>query len=300
MGIPQVSDRIKEAPAHALRAVFSGFGQLLLAAERLRSQAGGQARAADPDGPGQQPDGPGRPTEPASQVREPAASPEPSAAVPAPAPGGPATGTDPAAESGPAAATARSGRRKGDRGPDQAGERWRSLDQTGNVRILSADDPAEVPVEDPVGPAAGPAPAPPAAAPASPAVTPAATPAPPVPVAADPADPAGTTAAETATAAMPPEAATPHQPEARVAHPPETEEPPAATATPGTPEPAGTTSAALPVPGYDALSLPSLRARLRNLDAGQLRVLIAYEHEHAGRADVLAMFERRIAKLAGE
>jgi hypothetical protein len=54
------------------------------------------------------------------------------------------------------------------------------------------------------------------------------------------------------------------------------------------------------VPGYDGLSLPSLRARLRNLDTGQLRVLIAYERAHAGRADVVAMFERRIAKLAGE
>jgi hypothetical protein len=54
------------------------------------------------------------------------------------------------------------------------------------------------------------------------------------------------------------------------------------------------------VPGYDGLSLPSLRARLRTLDAGQLRVLIAYEQDHAGRADVLAMFERRITKLAAE
>jgi hypothetical protein len=54
----------------------------------------------------------------------------------------------------------------------------------------------------------------------------------------------------------------------------------------------------LPVPGYDSLSLPSLRARLRSLDAAQVGVLVEYERSHAGRADVVAMFERRIAKLA--
>jgi hypothetical protein len=59
-------------------------------------------------------------------------------------------------------------------------------------------------------------------------------------------------------------------------------------------------AAALPVPNYDALSLPSLRARLRNLDVAQLRVLAAYERAHAGRLDVVMMFERRIAKLASQ
>jgi hypothetical protein len=53
----------------------------------------------------------------------------------------------------------------------------------------------------------------------------------------------------------------------------------------------------LPVPGYDALSLPSLRSRLRSLDARQLRVLVDYEKSHAGRHDVVLMLERRIAKL---
>jgi hypothetical protein len=55
----------------------------------------------------------------------------------------------------------------------------------------------------------------------------------------------------------------------------------------------------LPVPRYDERSLPSLRARLRGLDAGQVAMLAAYERAHAGRPDVLAMFERRIAKLTG-
>ena len=54
---------------------------------------------------------------------------------------------------------------------------------------------------------------------------------------------------------------------------------------------------ALPVPGYDQLSIASLRARLRVLDAAQLRTLLHYEHAHQGRADVITMFERRIAKL---
>jgi hypothetical protein len=58
-----------------------------------------------------------------------------------------------------------------------------------------------------------------------------------------------------------------------------------------------TMASALPVPDYDGLSMPSLRARLRYLNAGQLRDLVAYERAHAGRAGIVAMFERRIAKL---
>jgi hypothetical protein len=54
----------------------------------------------------------------------------------------------------------------------------------------------------------------------------------------------------------------------------------------------------LPVPNYDDLSVASLRARLRNLSADQISQLIDYEKAHAGRADVITMFERRIAKLA--
>ena len=38
MPLPQVSDRIKELPGQALRAVFTGVGQLLLAAEKVRAQ----------------------------------------------------------------------------------------------------------------------------------------------------------------------------------------------------------------------------------------------------------------------
>jgi hypothetical protein len=57
---------------------------------------------------------------------------------------------------------------------------------------------------------------------------------------------------------------------------------------------------ALPLANYDELSVASLRARLRNLSVEQLTQLIGYEKGHAGRADVIAMFERRIAKVESE
>jgi hypothetical protein len=62
--------------------------------------------------------------------------------------------------------------------------------------------------------------------------------------------------------------------------------------------PASEEAAALPLPNYDELSIASLRARLRNLSADQLTVLISYEKSHADRAEVITMFERRITKLA--
>jgi hypothetical protein len=52
-----------------------------------------------------------------------------------------------------------------------------------------------------------------------------------------------------------------------------------------------------PLPNYDQLPVASLRARLRNLDAAQVKQLAEYERAHAARADVIAMFERRMAKL---
>jgi hypothetical protein len=105
-------------------------------------------------------------------------------------------------------------------------DRWRSLDATGNVRLLSAED-----LDDGYDNQARP----------------------PGPAAAQPA------AAETAdiTAA----------------------------------------AASLPLADYDNLSLPSIRARLRSLDADQLRVLATHERVTAERPEVLGMLERRIEKL---
>jgi outer membrane biosynthesis protein TonB len=68
----------------------------------------------------------------------------------------------------------------------------------------------------------------------------------------------------------------------------------AAPEAPATAAPTG----ALPLPNYDDLTIASLRARLRNLSAHQLAQLVDYEKSHANRADVIQMFERRIAKLA--
>jgi hypothetical protein len=56
-------------------------------------------------------------------------------------------------------------------------------------------------------------------------------------------------------------------------------------------------AAELPLPNYDALSLASIRARLRTLDVAQLRVLLDYEAANAERAEVLGMLGRRIEKL---
>jgi hypothetical protein len=53
----------------------------------------------------------------------------------------------------------------------------------------------------------------------------------------------------------------------------------------------------LSLANYDSLTLPSIRARLRGLDADQLRELAAYERTHAERPEVLGMFERRIERL---
>ena len=63
---------------------------------------------------------------------------------------------------------------------------------------------------------------------------------------------------------------------------------------------AGGEVAGLPLANYDESTVASLRARLRNLSVEQLTQLIEYEKGHAARADVITMFERRIAKVEAE
>jgi hypothetical protein len=261
MPVPQISSRLTELPARTLRAAFAGIGQLLLVADRLRSQA------ADPK---QQPEGksaddprPARGSRPAGSSPsagtsrtagtgreagsslQAAGSPPAAASVPAPAPERPAE-------------TAASGEQRSD-----YAERWRSLDKTGNVRLLTAadlqdSDPGEAAQSASTGSSARPAVAGRSAA--------------------EPATADGTTAepvpAETAAA--------------------ETTNAPAESAA------AGPTATSLPVPNYDDATIASLRARLRNLDVAQLRQLAGYERVHAARPDVLGMFERRIARLESE
>ncbi len=79
MRVPQVSERIKEAPAQALRGVFAGIGQLLLITDKLRHKT--PAYHSVP--PTSQPE----PSETATEmtITEPAAPREEVAAPPAPA-----------------------------------------------------------------------------------------------------------------------------------------------------------------------------------------------------------------------
>jgi hypothetical protein len=223
MRIPQqVSERVKEAPAQALRAVFSGIGQVLLVADRIKN------RAAEPD-----------------RAR-------PAAAGPAAQPRPPA---DPVVR-------------------DET--RWRSLDATGNVRLLSQEDAAKAGPPDATAPAPAPEPAP--APSPEPAAAAALTPEPP---------------AEAALTTEPP------APEATAEHEAAAEPAKTAPDAPKAAEPAVLAETSLPVPNYDSLTVASLRARLRNLDRSQVELLLAYEKANAGRAEVLTMFERRIAKLDG-
>jgi hypothetical protein len=73
--------------------------------------------------------------------------------------------------------------------------------------------------------------------------------------------------------------------------------PAAETAPPREPAAAAPAGAEPPIPNYEQLSIASLRARLRGLTLVQVRELIIYERGHAGRQDVIAMYERRVAKL---
>ena len=52
-----------------------------------------------------------------------------------------------------------------------------------------------------------------------------------------------------------------------------------------------------PLPNYDSLTLPSVRARLRKLTVDQVRQLRAYEAAHANRPEFVRMFDNRIKKL---
>jgi outer membrane biosynthesis protein TonB len=250
MRIPQqVSDRVKEAPAQALRAVFAGIGQVLLTADRVRSRAAEyqRARAAA--------------AAQANQTLQSTRPAQPERARPV------ATREE---------------------------TRWRSLDQTGNVRLLSRDD-----YHEPELPQEAAEPEPPANIIPEPEPAPDITPEPEPELAAN-----IIPEPEPALDIIPepePEPAADLMPEP-IPEPGITEAPePAAATAVGTPTAQPDEGlVVLPVANYDSLTVPSLRARLRNLDPAQLRVLIDYEKAHAGRADVLTMFERRIAKIAND
>lgn len=248
MPLPQVNDRLKEIPAQALRTVFATIGQVLLVADRLRARVAGQ------------PSGSGQAT--ATRPADPAPAPAP------PRPAKPAKPVKPARTAKPAT-------------PGAEPSRWRSLDKTGNVRLLDGDeeqDDEDVPVvTQAVSEPAPAAPAPPAEYTPTevvPAVAVPADPAPAKPAPAGPAPAAPTLAEVTAQEPVPVE-------------PAHSEPAPAVVAD----------SQALPVPNYDQLSVASLRARLRVLDAGQVQTLLDYEKAHESRPAVITLFERRLTKL---
>jgi hypothetical protein len=305
MRVPQVSERIKEAPAQVLRGVFAGIGQLLLITDKLRNKASHQdvPRARTP-GPSE--------TVTDTTVTSPTGHGAGTAAAPAGAAGG---------EAGPVLV---------DAGPTaEAAAAPAASVPAASVPAAAAATPAEAVTESEAVIAE--------TAPARPATTrrssvkpvankpvtakPPAKPATAKPATAKPTTPRRTAAkaaaAEAAEAAgdavpRPPkrqssrnfdktgnvrvlgnEAETPAPEPAAAAPEPATAAPePVAAA-----EPAAT---AAPLPNYDELSVASLRARLRNLDAAQVKELAEYERAHAARADVLTMFERRIAKLEAE
>lgn len=174
MRLPTVNERLKEAPAHALRAAFAGIGQLLLVGDKLRKKASEQDSGADSSSPA----------------------------------------TPPAA--------------------DQA------------ATPTSADQATS-----------------PAAAAAAAAQAPA-----PTTTAATAAAPSATAAGSSATAAGGPATARP--------------------------------TGKAPIQGYEHLTMPSLRARLRGMSIAQVRALVDYERAHRGRQELILMYERRIEKLETE
>ncbi len=51
MRVPQVNERVKEAPAHALRAMFAGIGQLLSVSDKIRNKSAPAPASADAETP---------------------------------------------------------------------------------------------------------------------------------------------------------------------------------------------------------------------------------------------------------
>jgi hypothetical protein len=224
MRFPQASDRVKEAPAQALRGIFAGIGQVLLITDKLKNktrpgQRVPRARAPEPSETAPDTTQPANDT--AAQAKH-AARPANETAAEAKQAAQPATATASPATAPPAPApqAENTAPQVEDTAP-QAAKLMPARDsgRTGNVRLLSSQE-------------------------------------------------AGAASAAATTAAA-----------AKVS------------------DTAAAPATGAPLPNYDELSIASLRARMRNLDAAQLRQLTEYEKAHAARADVLAMFGRRIAKL---
>jgi hypothetical protein len=275
MRVPQVNERVKEAPAHALRAMFAGIGQLLSVTDKIRGKSAEapatEATTEIPQAAGSNGATAAAPEAPAADAAVPEAAAKPEAAEPEAAkPGGAAVPDVVASEAAmaeaaepeaatPATPAAEAETASADAAPTTAGAHVRLISpkkgSSKAARTAPAETAASAPAETAASDTAAPAPAEEAAAPAEEAAAPA-------PAEAEAAPAESAPAAAAAGAAGPSAAA---------------EE--------------------LPLANYDSLTIASLRARLRNLSVAQLGQLIAYEQAHAARADVIAMFERRVAKL---
>jgi hypothetical protein len=241
MGDLQVNERVKEAPVHALRAMFAGIGRLLSVTDKIRNKPDSAEAPADAETAAPETAAP-ETTAPDTVVAE----------TVAPEPVAPETVV---AETVAAETVA--------------------TETVAAEEVVAEEVVAETVVVEMVAPEAQPE----ASVSAGGHVKVLPTDATPAPEAAP--------VTETAPVA-----------EAPAMEAPVAEAPTAAAPAAAAPVPAAAPAAELPVPNYDDLSIASLRARLRNLSAEQLSQLIEYEKGHAGRADVITMFERRIAKLA--
>ncbi len=246
---PEATEETRLGPVRMLRAVFSGVGQLLLAADRFREEEADRLQA-ETLATGGSPDGAGPLDEPVDEPAQPrllkiTGNAEPSGASAKPA----KAGASPAKRASRKTAAAQR-------------PRFRSLDSTGNVRVLTEQDIADLaedesdrhePDRDQV------------------------------------ARPTMRLTEVTSLPSFPTPAPAPDLP-------------PAGTGSSfGLGTGTGSSldnRLALPIADYDGLSVASLRARLRGLDPAQLRELADYETSHANRADVVTMFENRITKLA--
>jgi hypothetical protein len=288
MPIPQVNDRIKEAPVVVLRAVFAGIGQILLTADKVRARATEQVWTPDRT-PSQAPAGLTADRQTQEPLRNGTTRTESAvaghAAVrEAPASHPPATKGTPATKSAPATKATR---------PAKTAPAATTTPAAKTPPATKATRPAKTAPAATTTPAAKTPPATKATRPAK--ATPAAKATRPAK-----ATPAATTRAAKATpeAKSAPEAkATPEAKSTTEAMATRATKPAETVPAPRTAETAPATEAP-PLPGYDDLSLASLRARLRVLDAPAIRAILAYEKAHANREPVITMLERRLAKIS--
>jgi hypothetical protein len=266
MRVPQISERVKEAPAQALRGVFAGIGQLLLVTDKLRNKTPAGAgvprtRAPETAGPASAPAAPTATAEPATAESSPVTDPPPAAAPTPDVVVAEVVVAEASVAEEPVAVAAVVAEPAAADAPDVAAGAVAAEPVTAAEPTLAAPVAAVAP----------------AAAKRAPARA------------------ARTTARKPA--AKPPARDFDKTGNVRLLAGQEDAEA-AALDVPAVP--AETTPLPLPLPNYDELSIASLRARLRNLDIPQLKQVADYERAHAGRAEVIAMFERRVAKLEAE